>query len=105
MRRMVEEMTKMPDSSLRIGGVIALCIGVFIVWMVKDSQRVLVSRDIYVVCRLKQHLFTLNDKSDIVCANYCVDLVAIVADGAFHTNGRPLVGELGLGAVYEHQIE
>lgn len=35
MRRMVEEMTRLPDSSLRTAGISALCIGVFIVWLVK----------------------------------------------------------------------
>ncbi|MEO0329612.1 MAG: DUF2065 domain-containing protein [Pseudomonadota bacterium] len=35
MRRMVEAMTQMPDTSLRTSGLIALCLGVFIVWLVK----------------------------------------------------------------------
>ena len=37
MRNMVEEMTKMPDSVLRTGGIAAVAIGVFIVWMIRGS--------------------------------------------------------------------
>jgi len=35
MRNMVGEMAKLSDSSLRRFGLIALCFGVFIVWMVR----------------------------------------------------------------------
>ncbi len=35
MRKMVEEMTKISDSSLRTFGLVALCIGVFVVWLVR----------------------------------------------------------------------
>ncbi len=35
MRKMVEDMTRLPDSSLRTVGVIALFIGVLIVWFVR----------------------------------------------------------------------
>ena len=37
MRNMVEEMTRMPDSALRTGGVIAIIIGVFVVWLVRGG--------------------------------------------------------------------
>ncbi|MEM7068021.1 MAG: DUF2065 domain-containing protein [Pseudomonadota bacterium] len=35
MRRMVEEISKIPDSTMRSFGLAALCIGVFIVWLVR----------------------------------------------------------------------
>ena len=35
MRSMVVEITKMPDHSMRRFGIIALCLGVFIVWLVR----------------------------------------------------------------------
>lgn len=35
MRKMVEELSKMPDSSLRTFGMAALCIGVFVVWLIR----------------------------------------------------------------------
>ena len=35
MRNMVEEMSKLPDTTLRTLGVAALCIGVLVVWFVR----------------------------------------------------------------------
>lgn len=35
MRAMVEELAKLPDQTLRTCGLIAVAIGVFIVWLVK----------------------------------------------------------------------
>lgn len=35
MRRMVQDITKLPDSSLRYAGMAALMVGVFIVWLVR----------------------------------------------------------------------
>lgn len=35
MRNMVQEMVKMPDSALRTTGLAAICIGVFVVWLVR----------------------------------------------------------------------
>lgn len=35
MRRMVEEMAKMTDANLRTFGLGALCLGVFIVWLIR----------------------------------------------------------------------
>ncbi|MEM9279213.1 MAG: DUF2065 domain-containing protein [Pseudomonadota bacterium] len=35
MRKMVEEMARLPDASLRSFGLGALCVGVFIVWLVR----------------------------------------------------------------------
>ncbi|MGI9351846.1 MAG: DUF2065 domain-containing protein [Rhizobiaceae bacterium] len=35
MRNMVEEMAKLPDSTLRALGVVALCLGVLVVWIVR----------------------------------------------------------------------
>ena len=35
MRRMVEEISKVSDSTMRTFGLIALCVGVFIVWLVR----------------------------------------------------------------------
>lgn len=35
MRAMVNELAKMPDQSLRVMGLAAVCIGVFIVWLVR----------------------------------------------------------------------
>ncbi len=37
MRNMVEEMAKIPDSALRRGGLAALVMGVFIVWMIRGG--------------------------------------------------------------------
>jgi len=35
MRKMVEEISKISDSTMRTFGLIALCVGVFIVWLVR----------------------------------------------------------------------
>ena len=35
MRRMVEDLAKLPDNSLRMAGLVALVAGVFIVWLVR----------------------------------------------------------------------
>ena len=37
MRRMVKDMASMPDSTLRTGGLVALVVGVFIVWMIRGG--------------------------------------------------------------------
>ena len=37
MRNMVEEMTKLPDSVLRVGGLAAVIAGVFIVWLIRGG--------------------------------------------------------------------
>lgn len=35
MRNMVQEMSKLPDQTLRTFGLIAVCVGVLVVWLVK----------------------------------------------------------------------
>jgi len=37
MKAMMAQLLTAPSSSLRTGGMIALCIGVFIVWMLRSS--------------------------------------------------------------------